>query len=77
MNSHSDQTRLRHVLDHRFGFLMTFLKSYSFSAVGFNFLLSCITVLWSPIAHSVAFAMVDKFLDHKVSLEPSLSATVN
>ena len=45
---------------------MTFLKSYSFSAVGFNFLLTCITMLWSPIAHSAAFAMIDGLMGKKV-----------
>jgi len=29
-----------------FGFLMTFLKKYGYSAVGYNFLLSCLSVLW-------------------------------
>jgi len=30
-----------------FGFLMTFLKRYGFSAVGFNFLLTAFTIQWS------------------------------
>merc|ERR1719178_328351 len=32
-----------------FGFLMTFLKRYGFSAVGFNFLLSAMTIQWSLV----------------------------
>merc|ERR1719486_791328 len=32
-----------------FGFLMTFLKRYGFSAVGFNFLLSAMTIQWALV----------------------------
>lgn len=32
-----------------FGFLMTFLKKYGFSSVGYNFLISCIAVQWAMI----------------------------
>lgn len=32
-----------------FGFLMTFLKRYGFSAVGFNFLLASLIVQWALI----------------------------
>lgn len=32
-----------------FGFLMTFLKKYGYSAVGFNFLLGALTIQWAMI----------------------------
>jgi ammonium transporter Rh len=32
-----------------FGFLMTFLKKYGYSSVGFNFMLSALTVQFSMI----------------------------
>jgi len=34
-----------------FGFLMTFLKKYSFSSVGYNFLVAALTIQWSIIVH--------------------------
>lgn len=32
-----------------FGFLMTFLRRYGFSAVGFNFLLGALMVQWAAL----------------------------
>ena len=32
-----------------FGFLMTFLKKYGFSAVGYNFLLAALVIQWATI----------------------------
>ena len=37
-----------------FGFLMTFLKKYTFSSVGFNFLIAVFAVQWSLIVNAVA-----------------------
>jgi hypothetical protein len=37
-----------------FGFLMTFLKRYGYSAIGYNFMLSCFAFLWNilvPFPH--------------------------
>ena len=30
-----------------FGYLMTFLKRYGYSAIGYNFMLSCFAFLWN------------------------------
>jgi ammonium transporter Rh len=32
------------------GFLMTFLKRYGYSAVGFNFLVSALSIQWAILA---------------------------
>jgi hypothetical protein len=32
-----------------FGFLMTFLKRYGYSAIGYNFMLSCFAFLWNVL----------------------------
>lgn len=45
-----------------FGFLMTFLRRYSFSAVGFNFILCAFTLEWALIIHGYMF---DWNSDHK------------
>ena len=34
-----------------FGFLMTFLKRYGLSSVGFNFLLTCFVIQWSLLVN--------------------------
>ena len=34
-----------------FGFLMTFLKKYSYSAVGFNMMISAIGIQWSMLIY--------------------------
>lgn len=36
-----------------FGFLMTFLRRYGFSSVGFNFLLSAAMIQWALICNGV------------------------
>lgn len=41
-----------------FGYLMTFLKRYGFSAVGFNFLLAALIVQWAIIVEG--FMELDK-----------------
>ena len=35
-----------------FGFLMTFLKKYGYSAVGYNMLISAVTIQWSMVLTS-------------------------
>ncbi|XP_046664769.1 ammonium transporter Rh type A isoform X2 [Homalodisca vitripennis] len=37
-----------------FGFLMTFLRRYGFSSVGFNFLLSAVVIQWAIICNGVS-----------------------
>lgn len=37
-----------------FGFLMTFLKKYTFGAVGFNFVIAAITIQWSMFVNAYA-----------------------
>lgn len=36
-----------------FGFLMTFLKKYGFSSVGYNFLISCLAIQWGMICNGI------------------------
>ena len=35
-----------------FGFLMTFLKKYGFSSVGYNMMISAVTIQWSMVLTS-------------------------
>jgi ammonium transporter Rh len=39
-----------------FGFLMTFVSRYSWSAVGFNFLLSALAIQWSLLTNALFYA---------------------
>ena len=45
-----------------FGFLMTFLKRYSFSSVGVNFLLGAFVIQWATLANGF-FALVPHGFD--------------
>ena len=58
-----------------FGFLMTFLKRYGFSAVSVNMLLACFTIEWGIIVRGVVsdedFAKTGKF---NIGLEQLLTA---
>lgn len=36
-----------------FGFLMTFLRRYGYSAIGFNFLLSAVVIQWAIICQGI------------------------
>lgn len=36
-----------------FGFLMTFLKKYGFSSVGYNFLISCLAIQWAMVSNGL------------------------
>lgn len=49
-----------------FGFLMTFPKTYSWSAVGYNFFISAIIIQWSIIMHGFVSWSVDGY--HKIML---------
>lgn len=42
-----------------FGFLMTFLKKYGHSAVGFNFLISVLAIQWALLLHGFFHALWD------------------
>jgi ammonium transporter Rh len=44
-----------------FGFLMTFLKSYGFSAVGINLLIAALGLQWSTIAQGLLHSHGQKF----------------
>uniref|UniRef100_A0A0N5CD34 Ammonium_transp domain-containing protein n=1 Tax=Strongyloides papillosus TaxID=174720 RepID=A0A0N5CD34_STREA len=44
-----------------FGFLMTFLRRYGFSAVGVNMLLACTTIEWSIIIRGL---LSEEFMEH-------------
>ena len=45
-----------------FGFLMTFLKKYTFSSVGFNFLIATFAIQWSMIVNGVVHSLYDCLL---------------
>ena len=52
-----------------FGFLMTFLKKYGYSAVGYNLLISAVTIQWSMVLTSwLANAASDADSPGKVKL---------
>lgn len=36
-----------------FGYLMTFLKRYGYSAIGYNFMLSCFAFLWNVLVRGL------------------------
>lgn len=42
-----------------FGFLMTFLRRYGYSSIGFNFLLAAFAIQWSTITSGV-FTFIDQ-----------------
>jgi len=44
-----------------FGFLMTFLKKYGFSAVGYNFLVGAFTVQWGILVNGLIHGAFDSF----------------
>lgn len=47
-----------------FGFLMTFLRRYGYSAVGFNFLIAAVAIQWAILCQGVP-TMDD---DYKISV---------
>lgn len=51
-----------------FGFLMTFLKRYTFSSVGFNFLLAALAIQWAMICNGVAHNVFEGHSDHRIPL---------
>ena len=57
-----------------FGFLMTFLKSYSWSAVGFNMLLATYAIQWSIILQAVFFHDSKIVMNYEAMFEAEFSA---
>ncbi len=51
-----------------FGFLMTFLKKYTFSSVGYNFLIAAFAIQWSMIVNGLVHAGYEGHLDAPISL---------
>ena len=52
-----------------FGFLMTFLKKYGYSAVSFNFIISALTVQWAMLMSGFWEHAWNNKLDHLVQLD--------
>ena len=57
-----------------FGFLMTFLKSYSWSAVGFNMLIATYAIQWSIIVHAFLLNNGVISMNYEVMFEAEFSA---
>merc|ERR1712072_1618556 len=51
-----------------FGFLMTFLKKFSFSSVGLNFIISAFAIQWSMIVNGVIHNIYEGHASQKISL---------
>lgn len=51
-----------------FGFLMTFLKRYGFSAVGFTYFLAAIVIQWSILTDGFWFKALTNNLDEKIKI---------
>lgn len=51
-----------------FGFLMTFMKRYGFSAIGFNFLLAALTIQYSILINGFWHRVFENKWDHKITL---------
>lgn len=51
-----------------FGFLMTFLKKYTFSAVGYNFLIAAFAIQWAMIVNGVVHSVYEGHGDQPISL---------
>ena len=51
-----------------FGFLMTFLKKYTFSSVGMNFLIAAFAIQWSMIVNGVGHNVYEGHPKHSISL---------
>ena len=51
-----------------FGFLMTFLKKYTFSSVGLNFLIAAFAIQWSMIVNGVIHNMYAGHMSEKIPL---------
>lgn len=50
-----------------FGFLMTFLRRYSFSSVGFNMLLAAFAIQWSTVTLGL-FSFIDHTEKYRITL---------
>ena len=51
-----------------FGFLMTFLKKYTFSSVGLNFIIAAFAIQWSMIVNGVIHNIYEGHASQKISL---------
>ena len=51
-----------------FGFLMTFLKKYTFSSVGLNFLIATFAIQWSMIVNGVVHSIYEGHGDQPIAL---------
>jgi len=51
-----------------FGYLMTFLKRYGYSAIGYNFLLSCIAFLWDVLCAGFWLNVYNRSSDFRIPL---------
>jgi ammonium transporter Rh len=52
-----------------FGFLMTFMRKYSYSAVCYNFLISCVVYQWTILVMGFFHKLHDDHLDTKIDLQ--------
>ena len=52
-----------------FGFLMTFLKKYGFSAIGYNFVLSALTIQWAMVAVNYMHNLYEGHENDKIKLD--------
>ena len=62
-----------------FGFLMTFLRTYSFSAVGLNFLLAALALQWSIFTNRLFHVLVEPELsggNHSVAFGDTIHIDV-
>lgn len=57
-----------------FGFLMTFLKRYSFSSVAFNFIVAAFTLEWAILVRGYAFFWNDETDSFRVDVKNLLQA---
>ena len=59
-----------------FGFLMTFLKRYSYGAIGFNFFIASVSIQWGLIVFSF-FQSIGKVFPDGYSLPMDLTTMIN
>ena len=59
-----------------FGFLMTFLRTYSFSAVGLNFLLAALAVQWSTFTNRFFEVLIEPSSNHSHTFDDTVHIDV-
>ncbi|CAD5113576.1 DgyrCDS2739 [Dimorphilus gyrociliatus] len=57
-----------------FGFLMTFLRRYGFSSVGFNMLIAAFVIQWHMITHGLLHMATEHSSSFKIDIESLLTA---